>query len=123
MSKKNEKGQAIATTPMQSNLLTMHGLPVSTADMRWNRKTTMNGEMILEPFNPSEPPIRYEGQPAATPSDYIPAWSLGKLVNIYGGVLNVNSAAQLRAYLVDMIGQMMVNGGGGILHSLNLGSK
>lgn len=112
MSKKNEKGQAIATTPMQSNLLTMHGLPVSTADMRWNRKTTMKGEMILEPFNPSEPPIRYEGQPAATPSDYIPAWSLGKLVNIYGGVLNVNSAAQLRAYLVDMIGQMMINGGG-----------
>ena len=117
MNKKNEKGQAIATTPMQSKLLTTYGVPESSADMRWNRKTTMKGEMILEPFNPSEPPILYEGQPAATPSDYIPAWSLGKLVDIYGGVLNLNDASQLRAYLVDTICQMMTNGGGNLAQS------
>lgn len=72
-SRKNmEPEQLIATTLLQSFLL---------ADMRWNRAVTMNGKPMLEPLNPSDFPIPYEYK--STP-DYVPAWSLGKLIEIVG---------------------------------------
>lgn len=80
--------QVIATTPLQAQLLKEAGLPEGTADMRWNRRATMFGRMILEPLAPSDPIIRYEGIPEH-PADFVPAWSLGNLMRIAGAVPNL----------------------------------
>lgn len=77
--------QVIATTPLQAQLLTEAGLSESTADMRWNRRVTMFGRMILEPLAPSDPLIRYEGIPEH-PADFVPAWSLGNLLRIANAI-------------------------------------
>ena len=120
MKKIKDKSQVIATTPLQAQLLTMAGIPESTADMRWNRGVTMFGEMMLEPFNPSEPPIRYEGIPEH-PADFIPAWSLGNLMRIAGALPNLPDRPDLLiAGLVNYIREQLANGGG-FLHNLNLG--
>lgn len=110
MKKNTNTTQVIATTPMQSLLLTLAGLPESTADMRWNRRATICGQMILEPLAPSEPPIRYEGL-SEHPADYIPAWSLGALIRISGVNLCTSDPVKLREYLVDAICQQLENGG------------
>lgn len=116
-SRKNpEPEQLIATTPLQSFLLTECGLPASTADMRWNRSVTMNGKQMLEPLNPSDYPIPYEYK--STP-DYVPAWSLGKLIEIVGAVPNTSDPRFMIDLLVNNICEQLRNGGG-MLHNLNL---
>lgn len=112
MKKIKDKSQVIATTPLQAQLLTMAGIPESTADMRWNRRVTMSGEMMLEPFSPSEPPIRYEGIPEH-PADFIPAWSLGNLMRIAGALPNLpDRPGLIIAGLVNYICEQLENGGG-----------
>ena len=114
MSKKKDKEdtQVIATTPLQAQLLISAGLPVNTADMRWNRRVTMFGRMILEPLAPSDPLIRYEGI-AEHPADFIPAWSLGKLMQIAGIVPNLPDRPDLIiAALTNVICEQLENGGG-----------
>lgn len=120
MSKKKDKEdtQVIATTPLQAQLLISAGLPESTADMRWNRRVMMFGRMILEPLAPSDPLIRYEGI-AEHPADFIPAWSLGALIRIAGGVPNLDRPDLIIAGLVNCICDQLVEGGG-IIHNLNL---
>lgn len=121
--KKNiEDQQVIATTPLQAQLLISAGLPESTADMRWNRRVTMFGRMILEPLAPSDPLIRYEGIPEH-PADFIPAWSLGNLMRIAGAVPNLPDRPDLViAGLVNYICEQLENGGG-IINNLNLETK
>ena len=112
--------QVIATTPLQAQLLTEAGLSASTADMRWNRRATVFGQMILEPLAPSDPLIRYEGIPEH-PADFIPAWSLGNLMRIAGVLPNLPDRPDLLiAGLVNYICEQLENGGG-FLHNLNLG--
>jgi hypothetical protein len=112
--------QVIATTPLQAQLLTEAGLSASTADMRWNRRATMFGQMILEPLAPSDPLIRYEGIPEH-PADFIPAWSLGNLMRIADALPNLPDRPDLLiAGLVNYICEQLENGGG-FLHNLNLG--
>lgn len=121
MSKKKDKEdtQIIATTPLQAQLLISAGLPVNTADMRWNRRVTMFGRMILEPLAPSDPLIRYEGIPEH-PADFIPAWSLGNLMRISSALPNLPDRPDLViAGLVNYICEQLENGGG-IIHNLNL---
>lgn len=120
MSKKKDKEdtQVIATSPLQAQLLISAGLPVNTADMRWNRRVTMFGRMILEPLAPSDPLIRYEGI-AEHPADFIPAWSLGALIRIAGGVPNLDRPDLIIAGLVNCICDQLEDGGG-IIHNLNL---
>lgn len=110
--KKNpeEPPQVIATTPLQAQLLISAGLPTNTADMRWNRRVTMFGRMILEPLAPSDPMIRYEGI-AEHPADFIPAWSLGALTRIAGGVPNIDRPDLIIAGLVNLICEQLENGG------------
>jgi hypothetical protein len=109
--KKNQEGtQIIATTPLQAQLLISAGLPVNTADMRWNRRVTMFGRMILESLAPSDPIIRYEGI-AEHPADFIPAWSLGALIRIAGGVPNLDRPGRIIAGLVNNICEQLENGG------------
>ena len=105
-----EPEQLIATTPLQSFLLTECGLLASTADMRWNRSVTMNGKQMLEPFKPSDFPIPYEYE--STP-DYVPAWSLGKLIEIAGAVPNTSDPRFMMDLLVNHICEQLRNGGGG----------
>lgn len=116
MTKKTHKNtdtlQDIATTPLQAQLLKEAGLPESTADMRWNRRVTMFGQMMLEPLAPSDPIIRYEGIPEH-PADFIPAWSLGNLMKIADAVPNLPSRPDLIiAGLVNYICEQLENGGG-----------
>lgn len=110
--KPTEPEQVIATTPLQALLLTKAGLSASTADMRWNRRVTMFGQMILESLAPSDPPIRYEGIPEH-PAAFIPAWSLGKLMKIAGAVPNLPDRPDLIiAALTNLICEQLENGGG-----------
>lgn len=102
--------QVIATTPLQAQLLISAGLPVNTADMRWNRRATMFGQMILEPLAPSDPLIRYEGI-AEHPADFIPAWSLGALIRIAGGVPNLDRPDLIIAGLTNCICEQLEDGG------------
>lgn len=103
--------QVIATTPLQAQLLKEAGLPEDTADMRWNRRATMFGRMILEPLAPSDPIIRYEGIPEH-PADFVPAWSLGNLMRIAGAVPNLPDRPDLViSGLVDYICEQLENGG------------
>ena len=114
MSKKKDKEdtQVIATTPLQAQLLISAGLPVNTADMRWNRRVTMFGQMMLEPRAPSDPLIRYEGIPEH-PADFIPAWSLGNLMRIASALPNLPDRPDLLiAGLVNYICAQLENGGG-----------
>lgn len=106
-----ENNQVIATTPLQAQLLISAGLPVNTADMRWNQRVTMFGRMILEPLAPSDPLIRYEGI-AEHPADFIPAWSLGVLIRIAGGVPNLDRPDLIIAGLVNCICEQLEDGGG-----------
>lgn len=108
---KPDEKQIIATTLLQGQILTMAGLPDSTADMRWNKRVAMYGTPILEPLPPSEPPIKYEGV-TEHPADYAPAWSIGKLIQIAGITLLTGNPRRLREYLVDFICQQLENGGG-----------
>lgn len=115
MRKKTHKNtdtlQDIATTPLQAQLLKEAGLPESTADMRWNRRVTMFGQMILEPLAPSDRIIRYEGIPEH-PADFVPAWSLGNLMKIADAVPNLPSRPDLIiAGLVNYICEQLENGG------------
>lgn len=112
-----DEKQIIATTLLQGTILTMAGLPDSTADMRWNKRATMYGAPILEPLPPSEPPIRYEGIPEH-PADYAPAWSIGRLIQLAGTTILTGNPRRLREYLVDFICQQL-EAGGGIIHNLN----
>lgn len=124
MSKKKDKEdtQVIATTPLQAQLLISAGLPVNTADMRWNRRVTMFGRMILEPLAPSDPLIRYEGIPEH-PADFIPAWSLGNLMRIASALPKLPDRPDLLiAGLVNYICAQLENGGG-IIHNLNLSNN
>ena len=100
--------QVIATTPLQAHLLTEAGLSASTADMRWNLAVTMNGKPMLEPQNPSDFPIPYEYK--STP-DYVPAWSLGKLIKIVGAVPNTSDPRFMIDLLVNNICEQLRNGG------------
>lgn len=119
MKKRINSMQVIATTPLQAQLLTIAGLPASTADMRWNRKVTMFGQMILEPLAPSDLLIRYEGIPEH-PADFVPAWSLGNLMRIAGAIPNCPDRPDLViAGLVNYICEQLENGGG-IIHNLKL---
>lgn len=103
--------QVIATTPLQAQLLKEAGLPEGTADMRWNRRATMFGRMILEPLAPSDPIIRYEGIPEH-PADFVPAWSLGNLMRIADAVPNLpDRPDQVIAGLVGYICEQLENGG------------
>lgn len=103
--------QVIATTPLQAQLLTEAGLSASTADMRWNRRATMFGQMILETLAPSDPLIRYEGIPEH-PADFIPAWSLGNLMRIASALPNLPDRPDLLiAGLVNYICEQLENGG------------
>lgn len=110
MKKNTNTLQVIATTPLQAQLLTEAGLSASTADMRWNRRATMFGQMILEPLAPSDPLIRYEGIPEH-PADFVPAWSLGALVRIAGVTICTDDPTKLRDYLVSFICTQLENGG------------
>lgn len=118
MRKNTNTLQVIATTPLQAQLLIEAGLSESTADMRWNRRATMFGQMILEPLAPSDPLIRYEGIPEH-PADFVPAWSLGALIRIAGVTICTDDPTKLRDYLVSFICAQLENGGG-LLHNLNL---
>lgn len=111
MKKNTNTLQVIATTPLQAQLLIEAGLSESTADMRWNRRATMFGRMILEPLAPSDPLIRYEGVPEH-PADFVPAWSLGALIRIAGVTICTDDPAKLRDYLVSFICTQLENGGG-----------
>lgn len=106
--------QVIATTPLQAHLLTEAGLSASTADMRWNRRATMFGRMLLEPLAPSapsDPLIRYEGIPEH-PADFIPAWSLGNLMRIADALPRLPDRPDLIiACLVNYICEQLKNGG------------
>ena len=111
MKTKGNTTQVIATTPLQAQLLISAGLPERTADMRWNRRATMFGRMILEPLAPTDPLIRYEGI-AEHPADFVPAWSLGALIRIAGGVPNLDRPDLIIAGLVNCICEQLETGGG-----------
>lgn len=110
--RKPDENQVIATTLLQGHLLTKAGLSESTADMRWNKKVTMFGKPILEPFKPSDPIIVYHGIPEH-PADFIPAWSLGNLMRIASALPNLPDRPDLLiACLVNYICEQLENGGG-----------
>ena len=106
-----ENNQVIATTPLQAQLLISAGLPVNSADMRWNRRVTMFGRMILEALAPTDPLIRYEGIDEHS-ADFIPAWSLGALIRIAGGVPNLDRPDLIIAGLTNCICAQLEDGGG-----------
>lgn len=108
--KNREASQIIATSPLQSQLLTETGLPARTADMRWNRRVQIRGQMVLESLAMNEPPIEYAGM-SEHPADFVPAWSLGKLIQIAGGVPNLDRPDLIIACLVNLICEQLENGG------------
>ena len=105
-----DEKQIIATTLLQGTILTMAGLPDSTADMRWNKRATMYGVPILEPLPPSELSIGYEDMTDG-PEDYAPAWSIGRLIQLAGLTIQTGNPRRLREYLVDFICQQLEAGG------------
>jgi hypothetical protein len=121
MKKSKDTEQVIATTILQSQLLTEAGLPARTADMRWNRRVQIRGQMVLESQAMNEPPIVYAGM-SEHPADFVPAWSLGKLIQIAGGVPNLDRPDLIIAGLVNLICEQLENGGG-LIHNLNLRTK
>ena len=103
----------IATSRLGAQHLLSAGLDPATADMRWNMSHSYQGKPILESFKISDPvEIRYnDGKPFGK-NKYIPAWSLGRLIEIAGATPNVNRPDHAIAALVNHICLQLENGGG-----------
>lgn len=118
--KNQEEQQVIATTLLQSRMLSDAGLSAVTADMRWNLSVTFWGKPILESAPVTEGDIRYDQEAVTGPYKFKPAWSLGRLMQISGAVPNLPDRPDLIiAALTNMICEQLENGGG-IIHNLNI---